>query len=150
AVSMVGSAAAAADRVREKLQALAAHCLEAGPADVALEDGRAWVRGAPHRAVTLGEDARLAYTPTPAGPPPALSAGLEAPADFARDARRRQGHGRGGHARGPRRDRQRRRRRRARTRGARHATPDPRRVARARRRGRRAPALTSLCARSVR
>jgi len=82
AVSMVGSAAAAADRVREKLQALAAHCLEAGPADVALEDGRAWVRGAPHRAVTLGEVARLAYTPPPGGLPPGLSAGLEATVYF--------------------------------------------------------------------
>src|SRR5205807_5250903 len=61
AVSMAGSAAAAADRLREKLQALAGHLLEASPADVAVEEGRASVRGFPDRAVTLAEVARLAY-----------------------------------------------------------------------------------------
>src|SRR6059036_135997 len=61
AVSMAGSAAAAADRLREKLQALAGHLLEASPADVAIEEGRASVRGFPDRAVTLAEVARLAY-----------------------------------------------------------------------------------------
>src|SRR5206468_2441897 len=67
AVSMLGSAAVAAERVREKLQALAAHCLEASPSDVTLEEGRAWVRGAPHRAVMLSEVTRLAYAPPPGG-----------------------------------------------------------------------------------
>jgi carbon-monoxide dehydrogenase large subunit len=82
AVSMVGSAAAAAERVRAKLQGLAAHRLEASAEDVTLEGGRAWVRGAPHRAVTLGEVARLAYTPPPGGFPPGLSPGLEATVYF--------------------------------------------------------------------
>ena len=82
AVSMLGSAAVAAERVREKLQALAAHCLEASPSDVTLEEGRAWVRGAPHRAVMLSEVTRLAYAPPPGGLPAGLSPGLEATVYF--------------------------------------------------------------------
>jgi carbon-monoxide dehydrogenase large subunit len=82
AVSILGSAAVAAERVREKLQALAAHCLEASPSDVTLEDGRAWVRGARHRAVMLSEVTRLAYAPPPGGLPAGLSPGLEATVYF--------------------------------------------------------------------
>src|SRR5436309_2837635 len=82
AVSMLGSAAVAAERVREKLQALAAHCLEASPSDGTLEEGRAWVRGAPHRAVMLSEVTRLAYEPPPGGLPAGLSPGLEATVYF--------------------------------------------------------------------
>src|SRR5437867_2186333 len=79
AVSMAGSAAAAADRLREKLQALAGHLLEASPADVAIEEGRASVRGFPDRAVTLAEVARLAYWLPRGGLPGGLEPGLETP-----------------------------------------------------------------------
>ena len=82
AVSMAGSAAAAADRLREKLQALAGHLLEASPADVAVEEGRASVRGFPDRAVTLAEVARLAYWLPRGGLPGGLEPGLEATVYF--------------------------------------------------------------------
>jgi carbon-monoxide dehydrogenase large subunit len=82
AVSMIGSAAGAAERVRGQLRALAAHRLEAGPEDVVLEDGRAWVRGFPHRAVPLTELARLAYAPPEGGLPAGLSPGLDATVYF--------------------------------------------------------------------
>jgi carbon-monoxide dehydrogenase large subunit len=49
----------AAEAVREKALQVAAHVLEAAPADLALEDGQVQVRGVPSRAVTLGELARL-------------------------------------------------------------------------------------------
>ena len=82
AVSMAGSAAAAADRLREKLQALAGHLLEASPADVAVEEGRASVRGFPDRAVTLAEVARLAYWLPRGGLPGGLEPGLQATVYF--------------------------------------------------------------------
>src|SRR3989441_401244 len=56
--------------------------LEASPSDVTLEEGRAWVRGAPHRAVMLSEVTRLAYAPPPGGLPAGLSPGLEATVYF--------------------------------------------------------------------
>ncbi len=82
AVSMAGSAAAAADRLREKLQALAGHLLEASPADVAIEEGQASVRGFPDRAVTLAEVGRLAYWLPRGGLPGGLEPGLEATVYF--------------------------------------------------------------------
>jgi carbon-monoxide dehydrogenase large subunit len=72
---------AATERLRPKIQALAAHLLEASAADVVLEDGRAHVRGFPQRAVTLAEVARAAYTP-PAGLGAAFEPGLEATVYF--------------------------------------------------------------------
>ncbi len=50
----------AAQAVREKALLLAAQRLEAAPADLELADGRVMVRGAPARAIELGELARLA------------------------------------------------------------------------------------------
>src|SRR5205814_10347110 len=47
------------------VQALAGHLLEAAPADVVVEDGRAYVRGFPDRAVTLVDVAHAAYAPPP-------------------------------------------------------------------------------------
>jgi len=49
----------AAEAAREQALAVAAHHLEAAPADLQLADGRVSVRGVPSRAVTLGELARL-------------------------------------------------------------------------------------------
>ena len=82
AISMAGSAAVAADRVREKLQALAGHLLEASPADVAIAEGRASVRGFLDRAVALAEVARLAYSPPRGGLPGGLEPGLAATVYF--------------------------------------------------------------------
>ncbi len=82
AVSQLGSAGGAADRVRTKLQALAGHVLEAGPADVVLTGGRAHVRGAPERGVALAELARLAYAPPAGGLPDGLAPGLTATVAF--------------------------------------------------------------------
>jgi carbon-monoxide dehydrogenase large subunit len=82
AVCMIGSAARAAELVRDKLRTLAAHRLEAGAADVAIENGRAWVRGLPDRAVAVAELARLAYAPPLGGLPDGVSPGLEATVYF--------------------------------------------------------------------
>ncbi|HBH02648.1 MAG TPA: carbon monoxide dehydrogenase [Candidatus Rokubacteria bacterium] len=82
AVAMLGTAAAAADQVRTKLQALAAHLLEASPADVVLDAGRAHVRGVPDRAIGLAEIARLAWAPPLGGLPSGLPPGLEATVYF--------------------------------------------------------------------
>jgi carbon-monoxide dehydrogenase large subunit len=49
----------AAEAAREKALSVAAHHLEAAPADLYLADGRVSVRGVPSRVVTLGELARL-------------------------------------------------------------------------------------------
>ena len=77
-VAMLGSAAVAADRVGDKLRALAAHRLEAAAADVELAGGRAFVRGFPDRSVALAEITRLAYSPPLGGLPDGLAPGLEA------------------------------------------------------------------------
>ncbi|HEX3628987.1 MAG TPA: xanthine dehydrogenase family protein molybdopterin-binding subunit [Candidatus Dormibacteraeota bacterium] len=72
----VGGAAVhlAAMEVREKAQRLAAHLLEAAPADIAVADGHWQVRGVPGRGVTFAEIARLAYGKER---PRELEAGLE-------------------------------------------------------------------------
>jgi carbon-monoxide dehydrogenase large subunit len=82
AISQLGSAGAAADQVRAKLQALAASLLEAGPADMVLEAGRASVRGYPDRAIGVAALARLAYAPPVGGLPGGLSPGLGATVYF--------------------------------------------------------------------
>jgi aerobic carbon-monoxide dehydrogenase large subunit len=61
AVIAGGAATLAARALREKALAIAAHQLEASVDDIDLVDGRAWVRGAPDRAVTLRQLARAAY-----------------------------------------------------------------------------------------
>ncbi len=82
AISQLGSAGAAADEVRARLQALAGHLLEASPADVVLADGSAHVRGFPDHAVELAEVARLAYAPPAGGLPDGLAPGLAATVCF--------------------------------------------------------------------
>jgi carbon-monoxide dehydrogenase large subunit len=81
AVAIGGTVTAAAERLRAKIQALAARLLEAAPADLVLEAGRAHVRGFPERAVTLAEIARAAYAP-PAGLSADFEPGLEATVYF--------------------------------------------------------------------
>ena len=63
AVAIAGTVTTAAERLRPRLQRLAAHLLEAAAADIVLEDGRAYVRGFPERAVALADVARTAYAP---------------------------------------------------------------------------------------
>ena len=76
AVAIGGTVAEAAERLQPKIAALAARLLEAAPADVVLEDGRAHVRGFPERAVTLADVARAAYSP-PGAMPVDVEPGLE-------------------------------------------------------------------------
>jgi len=58
---VAGSAVAeAARRVRARAMQAAARVLEASPADIRWESGRAWVTGAPERAIGLSELARAA------------------------------------------------------------------------------------------
>jgi CO/xanthine dehydrogenase Mo-binding subunit len=80
----------AAERVREQILAVAAHALEAHPADLELRDGAVRVRGVTDRALSLREVARAA------GPSHALAAGrppgLEA-LHYHRQERMTYGHG---------------------------------------------------------
>jgi carbon-monoxide dehydrogenase large subunit len=73
------SAAHAAAEVRKKALAVAAAHLEAAPEDLALEDGRITVRGAPSRGLGLGDVAAIATAPRPGyALPGAMDPGLEA------------------------------------------------------------------------
>ncbi|HEV8641748.1 MAG TPA: xanthine dehydrogenase family protein molybdopterin-binding subunit [Methylomirabilota bacterium] len=76
-VTDVGAVLGAARKVRDKLVRIAAHRLEAAPADVELSGGEARVRGVPARALSLRELARTAYADV-LGLPPGLPPGLEA------------------------------------------------------------------------
>src|SRR5438552_14574351 len=64
---------AAAD-VREKARLLAAHLLEAAPADIIVNDGQWQVRGVPGRSVTFAAIAEAAYG---GARPTDMEAGLE-------------------------------------------------------------------------
>lgn len=77
-VAQAGAVLGAARAVRQKLLAIAAAALEAGPADLELRDGRIGVRGAPGREVAVAAMARRAYTPPAGGLPAGLAPGLEA------------------------------------------------------------------------
>jgi CO/xanthine dehydrogenase Mo-binding subunit len=72
-----GAIVGAARAVREKILAVAAHLLEAAPADLVLAEGAASVRGLPDRRVTLGRVAEVAYRDL-ALLPPGAQGGLEA------------------------------------------------------------------------
>jgi carbon-monoxide dehydrogenase large subunit len=81
AVLAGASAAQAAADVRQKALAIAANHLEVAPGDLVLENGCVGVRGAPGRALTLGELATLASAPRPGYVlPSGMSPGLEAAA----------------------------------------------------------------------
>jgi len=74
----VGGAALAGelDKIKAKMQKIAAHLLEVSEADIQWDDGRLGVRGAPVRAVTFREVAAAAHRPErlPAGIEPGLEA----------------------------------------------------------------------------
>jgi carbon-monoxide dehydrogenase large subunit len=72
-----GAAMRAAGAVREKVVRIAAHLLEAAPEDLEVLDGRVAVKGAPGRAITVAEIARVAHLETHRLPPD-TEAGLEA------------------------------------------------------------------------
>ena len=72
-----GAVTRAAAAVREKVVHVAAHLLEASAADLAAADGRISVKGAPDRAVGIGDVARVALLETHRLPPD-TEAGLEA------------------------------------------------------------------------
>jgi aerobic carbon-monoxide dehydrogenase large subunit len=78
---IAGAVSATAAELRERLIAIAAHRLEADPADVELAQGRATVRGAPDAGVTFAELAGIAYL-TPHLLPPGIVPGLEAQARY--------------------------------------------------------------------
>jgi len=75
---LAGGAGILAGRVvREKALSIAAHLLEADPADLEVNQGRVSVRGMPDRALSFGEIARAAYSGArrlPKGMEPGLEA----------------------------------------------------------------------------
>ncbi len=73
---IAGAIADTAGLLRERIVAIAAHQLEAAPADIELAASHATVRGTPSRAIPLSEIARWAYF-MPEKLPPGTSAGLE-------------------------------------------------------------------------
>ena len=80
AVAQLGTVARAAATLRAKLLAIAAHRLEASPADLVLEAGRIAVRGLADRGLGVAEVARLAHYPPAGGLPDGMSPGLDATA----------------------------------------------------------------------
>jgi aerobic carbon-monoxide dehydrogenase large subunit len=72
-----GAVVRAAAAVREKALRIAAHLLEASPADLHIADGEISVKGAPGRTVTLEAVARVAFLETHRLPPD-TEPGLEA------------------------------------------------------------------------
>ena len=67
--------------LRDRIVAIAAHKLEADPADIELAESRASVRGTPSIGLSLGEIAAVAYF-DPLSLPPGVQAGLEASARY--------------------------------------------------------------------
>ncbi|MGD9765092.1 MAG: xanthine dehydrogenase family protein molybdopterin-binding subunit [Candidatus Binatia bacterium] len=80
-VSGGGAVLGAAKQVREKMLRIAAHLLEASPADLEVEPGRINVRGVPGRHVTVRDVARAAVF-SPQKLPPGELPGLEAVAYY--------------------------------------------------------------------
>ena len=76
-----GAASRAAEQVAGQLRAVAAHLLEASPADIALAAGTAQVRGDPGSALPISELARIVHFQTHRVPEP-LRYGLEARSSF--------------------------------------------------------------------
>jgi aerobic carbon-monoxide dehydrogenase large subunit len=76
ATMATGAVVGAASGMRERIAAIAAHLLEAAPADVELVDGVARVRGTPAAAVPLAQVAQVAYF-VPGMLPPGMAQGME-------------------------------------------------------------------------
>lgn len=74
---VVGGAALllTSQKLREKIKRIAAHMLEAAPADIEIHDGQTFVRGLPGKTLSLREIARAAYfgANLPAGESPGLT-----------------------------------------------------------------------------
>ncbi|MDQ7843015.1 MAG: xanthine dehydrogenase family protein molybdopterin-binding subunit [Armatimonadota bacterium] len=68
------------EKIRTQAAAIAAHLLEAAPADIEWEDGRLFVRGAPRRSVAFADVAAAAYQPGRL--PPGMEMGLQASGIF--------------------------------------------------------------------
>jgi 2-furoyl-CoA dehydrogenase large subunit len=79
---VTGAILSAAERVADKLRAIAAHQLECDPADLELRDGRAVVCGSPEQPVSLRRIAGTAHW-NPESLPPGMEAGLQATAFYA-------------------------------------------------------------------
>jgi 2-furoyl-CoA dehydrogenase large subunit len=77
-----GAVLQAADRVAEKVRAIAAHQLECAPEDVELRDGKALVRGSPERSISLRRVAGAAHW-SPESLPPGAEPGLQATVYYA-------------------------------------------------------------------
>jgi carbon-monoxide dehydrogenase large subunit len=75
----------AGTQVIEKAKRIAAHLLEASPDDVAFEDGRFSIAGAPERALTWEEVAAAAADPDPSRRPKGEDPGLREDTDFDAD-----------------------------------------------------------------
>ncbi|MCS7094463.1 MAG: xanthine dehydrogenase family protein molybdopterin-binding subunit [Thaumarchaeota archaeon] len=73
----VGALVGASLRIREKVLHIAAHKLEANPADLEMRDGMIYIRGNQERFTTFREIARIAHTRL-ADLPPNTEAGLDA------------------------------------------------------------------------
>jgi carbon-monoxide dehydrogenase large subunit len=89
ALVATGATLEAARQVREKIALVAAHVLEASPADIRIDDGRVSVAGGGGRTLTLAEVARAAWTgrtrlPAAAEPGLETTAYVEPPAIEAR------------------------------------------------------------------
>jgi carbon-monoxide dehydrogenase large subunit len=81
AVRAGGAARSAAEAVRDKVLALAAHTLEASAQDLEIADGTVSVRGTPSRSITITEIAKAAYRMSHELPPD-LDSSLEATMRF--------------------------------------------------------------------
>jgi carbon-monoxide dehydrogenase large subunit len=66
----------AAEKIREKVIQIAAHLLEASPADVVVEGGKVFVKGVPEKAKAFGEISMAAYLAS--NLPEGMEPGLEA------------------------------------------------------------------------
>ena len=77
-----GAVLKASAPLREKMVRIAAHLLEASPHDIVLEGGRASVRGAPPKSVSVREIAETAYSITAARLPAGEEFGLESTAHY--------------------------------------------------------------------
>jgi carbon-monoxide dehydrogenase large subunit len=81
AVVAGGAARQASQAVREKVLMIAAHSMEADPADLTIEQGRVFVQGTPSRFISLKEVAKTAYRSAHELPVD-IGAGLEATVRF--------------------------------------------------------------------
>ncbi len=81
AVVAGGAARSAAEKVREKMLAIAAHTLEASADDLQVELGVISVKGSPEASTTVADVAKFVYT-DPSSLPPEVEPGIEATVRF--------------------------------------------------------------------